>query len=165
MDPIQTHDARRTAATPTGKRPAPRRREHYGWWRGVQVTDSTLCVGDRTFWISDLRRLQERTGRPQSVRRAVLAVTTGQAAVVALAVAGLVQAGGWTPVLAVVVAVQALATTALVGLALIRWRAPAELWAVHQGELTLLYRDADRYEFGKVRRAVERAMVSHRLLK
>jgi hypothetical protein len=29
----------------------------------------------------------------------------------------------------------------------------------------MLYSGSDRYEFGKVRRAVERAMQSHRLLK
>jgi hypothetical protein len=134
-------------------------------WRGVQVTDATLRVGDRTFQINALRRLQERPGRPQRARRAVLALAAGQAAVAGSAVAGLVQLEGWTPLLAAVVAAQALVSTVLVGLALIRWPTPTELWALHQGEVTMLYRDADRYEFGKVRRAVERAMFSHRLHK
>jgi hypothetical protein len=140
-------------------------REHYGLWRGVQVTDATLRVGERTFQINDLRRLRERAGRPHPIRRAVLAVAIGQTAVVAFAVAGLVQMNGWTTALGAVSGVQAFATTVLVGVALVRWPTPSELWAVHRGELTMLYRDTDRYEFGKVRRAVERAMISHRLLK
>jgi hypothetical protein len=40
-----------------------------------------------------------------------------------------------------------------------------ELWALYRGEPTMLYRSPDRYEFGKVRRAVQRPMHAHRLLK
>lgn len=161
MGQTGTHDARQLG-TPDRIRPV---REHYGLWRGVRVTEATLRVGDRTYQISELRRLRERNGRPQPARRAVVAAAVGQAAIVGLVVAGLVQARGWTPILAVLAAAQALFTCGLVGLALIRWPTPKELWAVHQGEPTMLYRDADRYEFGKVRRAVERAMLARRLLK
>ena len=143
----------------------PRIREHYAPWRGVHVTEAMLQVDDRTYQIRDLRRLQERRGRAQPIRQAVLGVAVGQGLVVALAVAGLAQANGWTPALVALMVAQALTTLILVGLALVRWPTPAELWALHQGEATLLYRGADRYEFGKVRRAVERAMRTRRLLK
>jgi hypothetical protein len=124
-----------------------------------------LRVGERTYEIAGLRRLRELPGRPQPARQTVLGVAAGQAAVVAVAVGGLVHLNGWTAVLVLVTAAQVLVTTALVGLALLRWPTPTELWALHHGELTMLYRGADRYEFGKVRRAVERAMLAQRLLK
>ena len=60
---------------------------------------------------------------------------------------------------------QALTTTTVVTLALVCWPTPMELWALYRGEPTMLYRGADRYEFGKVRRAVQRAIYAHRLLK
>lgn len=146
-------------------RGAPRIREHYALWRGVEVTEATLRIGDRSYQISELRRLRERPGRSQPIRRAVLGVAVTQALVVLLAVGGLVHVNGWSPALAAVVAAQVLVTTILVGLALVRWPTPSELWALYRGEPTMLYRGADRYEFGKVRRAVERAMLARRLLK
>jgi Family of unknown function (DUF6232) len=162
MDQAQTHDRAAAPAAPErGRYP----REHYAPWRGVHVTEAILRVGDRTYEIARLRRLRELPGRPQPARQTVLGIAAGQAAIVAIAVGGLVNLNGWTPVLGAVVAAQALVTTALVGLALLRWRTPTELWALHHGELTMLYRNADRYEFGKVRRAVERAMLAQRLVK
>jgi len=140
-------------------------KEQYALWRGVRVTDATMWVGDRTYDIKDLRRLQEKQGRPQTTRRAVLVVAAAQAAVVVLALASLVHLNGWTVTLALVAVAQALTTTFVVTLALVRWPTPKELWALHRGEPTVLYRGADRYEFGKVRRAVQRAMHAHRLLK
>jgi len=146
-------------------RGTPRVREHYALWRGVQVTDATLRVGDRTYQISDLRRLRERQGRPQPIRRAVLSVAVAQGLMVGLAVAGLVNQNGWTPALGALLAAQTFTTIILVGVALVRWPTPTELWALHRGELIMLYRTADRYEFGKVRRAVERAVIARRMLK
>jgi fatty acid desaturase len=146
-------------------RGAPRERELYALWRGVRVTEETLRIGDRAFRISDLRRLRERRGRWQPMRRVVVGVVAVQALVVLAAVGALVGLHGWSLTLVAVVLAQVLVTTALVGAALVRWPTPFELWAECQGESTLLYRDADRYEFGKVRRAVERAMFARRLLK
>jgi hypothetical protein len=85
--------------------------------------------------------------------------------VVVLALAGLVHLNGWTAKLYLIAAGQALITIVVVTLALVCWRTPSELWAIHHGEPTMLYRDADQYEFAKVRRAVQRAIHSHRLLK
>lgn len=144
-------------------REPPRIQEQYAPWRGVQVTDAELRVGDRTYQIAELRRLREQIGRPQPVRQVVLGVSVAQTVVTALAVAGLAYVNGWTPALVVVVAAQALATTVLVGVSLVRWPTPIELWALYRGELTMLYRNPDRYEFGKVRRAIERAMHARRL--
>lgn len=140
-------------------------KEQYALWRGVRVTDATMWVGDRTYEIEDLRRLQEKQGRPQSIRRAVLVVATAQSTVVALALAGLVHLNGWTVTLSLFAVAQALTTTIVVTVALVRWPTPMELWALYRGEPTMLYRSPDRYEFGKVRRAVQRAMHAHRLLK
>jgi hypothetical protein len=140
-------------------------REHYALWRGVRVTDAAIRVGDRTYDIGDLRRLEEKPGRPQPTRRAVLWVAAAQTSVVVLALAGLVHLNGWTVTLYLVAAGQALVTTVVVTLALVCWPTPRELWAIHRGEPTMLYRDADRYEFVKVHRAVQRAIHSHRLLK
>jgi hypothetical protein len=91
-------------------------------------------------------------------------VAVGQAVVVVLALLGLIQLHGPTPAVYAVVAAQALTTTVLVGLALVRWPTPMELWGLYRGAPTMLYRDADRIEFGKVLRAVERAMLAQRLL-
>lgn len=146
-------------------RGAPRELEHYALWRGVRVTETTLRIGDRTYQIGDLRRLRERRGRWQPMRRVALGVAVAQGLVVMVAVGGLVHLNGWSLTLLAVAAAQALVTTVLVGTALVRWPTPWELWALYRGEPTLLYRDADRYEFGKVRRAVERAMLARRLLK
>lgn len=146
-------------------RGAPRELEHYALWRGVRVTETTLRMGDRTYQISDLRRLRERRGRWQPMRRVVLGVAAAQGLVVTVAVGGLVHLNGWSLTLLTVAAAQALVTTALVGVALVRWPTPLELWALYRGEPTMLHRDADRYEFGKVRRAVERAMLARRMLK
>jgi hypothetical protein len=140
-------------------------KEQYALWRGVLVTDAAMMVGDRTYDIRDLRRLEERHGRPQPTRRAVLWVAAAQTSVVVLALAGLVHINGWTATLYLIAAGQALVTIVVVTLAMVCWRTPTELWAIHRGEPTMLYRDTDPYEFGKVRRAVQRAMHSHRLLK
>jgi hypothetical protein len=144
-------------------RGTPREIEHYALWRGVHVTETTLRIGDRTYQVSELRQLWERRGRWQPMRRLVLGVAATQALVVLVAVANLVRLSGWG--LALVAVAEALVTAALVGVALVRWPTPSELWALYRGVPTLLHRDADRYEFGKVRRAVERAMLAHRLLK
>ena len=149
----------------TDTRGAPRIHEHYALWRGVRVTDATFSVGDRAYDITELRRLREQPGRPQPARQRVLGLAVAQAAVVVIALVGLTRLDGATTVLYVGGAMQAVATTVLVGLALMRWPTPIELWAVYHGEPTMLYRAADRYEFGKVERAVQRAMLSHRLLK
>ena len=146
-------------------RGAPREVEHYALWRGVRVTGTSLRIGNRTYQISDLRRLRERRGRWQPMRRVVLGVAAAQALIVTVAVGGLVRLNGWSLILLAVAAAQVLVTAALVGAALMCWRTPHELWALYRGEPTMLYRDADRYEFGKVRRAVERAMLARRLLK
>jgi len=53
----------------------------------------------------------------------------------------------------------------MVTVALLRWPRPRQLWAVYRDEPTMLYVNADRYEFGKVQRAVRRAMLSHRNVK
>jgi hypothetical protein len=95
----------------------------------------------------------------------VLGVAVTQAAIAALALAGLVQMHGATTVIYVIAVAQGLVTTGLVGLALAVWPRPMELWATYRSEPTMLYRNADQYEFGKVRRAVQRAMHTHRLLK
>jgi hypothetical protein len=161
MGQAKTHNARRLGR-PDRIRSG---REHYGLWRGVQVTDAQLRVGDRTFDIGELRRLREKTGRAPLARRVVMAVAAGEAVIAGFVIAGLVQAGGWTVVLVVLATAQVLFTGAMTGLAVVRWPTPRELWAMHHDEPTLLYRDPDRYEFGKVRRAVERAMLARRLLK
>jgi hypothetical protein len=146
-------------------RGAPREREHYALWRGVRVTEETLRIGDRTYRIGDLRRLRAGRGRSQPMRRVVVGAAMAQALVVLAAVGGLVHVNGWSLTLVTVVAAQALVTMILVGVALVRWPTPYELWALYRGEPTLLYHDADRYEFGKVRRAVERAVLARRLVK
>lgn len=146
-------------------RGAPRERELYALWRGVRVTEETLRIGDRAFRISDLRRLRERRGRWQPMRRVVVGVAAAQGLVVLAAVGGLVHLNGWSLTLVAVVLAQVLVTTALIGAAVVRWPTPYELWALYRGEPTMLYRDADRYEYGKVRRAVERAVLARRLLK
>jgi hypothetical protein len=146
-------------------RMAPGTREQYGWWRGVQVTDATMTVDGRTYQVGQLRWLRVQPGRPRPVRRVVLGVAVTLAAVVALALAGFVETNGVTAAVYAVAVGQGLMTVGLVGFALARWRRPMELWAAYRGEPTMLYRNADRYEFGKVQRAVQRAMVTHRLLK
>ncbi|HEY7223301.1 MAG TPA: DUF6232 family protein [Micromonosporaceae bacterium] len=149
----------------TETRDRPRVREHYAWWRGVQVTDATVTADGRTFAVEDLRRLREHPGRPQPVRRAVLGVAVAQAAVVAFALAGLVYLNGAGATVYVVAVAQAFTTTVLVVVALVRWPTPVQLWALYRGEPVMLHEDPDPIEFGKVRRAVERAMHTHRLLK
>lgn len=146
-------------------REAPPARELYALWRGVRVTEETLRIGDRVYRIGDLRRLRDRRGRWQPMRRVVVGVAAAQALVVLATVGGLVHLNGWSLTLVAVVLAQVLVTTALVAMALVRWPTPYELWALYRGEPTLLYRDADRYEYGKVRRAIERAVLARRLLK
>jgi hypothetical protein len=144
---------------------APGTREQYGWWRGVRVTDATMTVDGRTYEVGQLRWLGMQPGRQRPMRRVVLGVALTQAAVVALVLAGMVQAHGVTAVVYAVAAGDGLITIGLVGLALARWRRPMELWAAYRGEPTMLYRSADRFEFGKVTRAVQRAMLSQHLIK
>jgi Family of unknown function (DUF6232) len=146
-------------------RGSPLIREHYALWRGVQVTDVALDVGDRTYQIQDLRRLREQRGSMQPTLRAALGVILAEAVVVAAALAGVVYADGTSPAVYVFGGAHALASTILMGLCLVRWPTPIELWAEYRGQPTRLYSCPDRYEFGKVRRALERAMFAHRLLK
>jgi hypothetical protein len=101
----------------------------------------------------------------QPTLRAVLGVILVEAAVVAAALAGVSYAEGASPPVYVFGGAHALASTILIGLALVRWPTPIELWAEHRGQPTRLYGCPDRFEFGKVRRAVDRAMIAQRLLK
>ncbi len=140
-------------------------RVHYLPWRGVRVTDVTLTVGDQEYAIRHLRQLRVRAGRNQPVRRAVIGVAVAQAVVVAAALAGLVYASGPSATVYVVGVAQALLTTGLIAVAVAKWRRPTELWAHYRGEATMLYRGADRFEFGKVKRAVDKAVAEQRLLK
>ncbi len=146
-------------------RGSPLIREHYGLWRGVRVTEETLVVGDRTYQIQDLRRLREQRGSMQPTLRAALGVIIAEAAVVAATVAGVVYAEGTSPAVYVFGGAHALASTIIIGLCLVRWPTPIELWAEYRGQLARLYSCPDRFEFGKVRRAIERAMIAHRLVK
>lgn len=146
-------------------RGSPPIREHYALWRGVRVTEVALVVGDRTFQIRDLRRLREQRGSMQPTLRAALGVIIAEAVVVAVTLAGLVYAEGASPAVYVFGGAHALASTILIGLCLVRWPTPIELWAEYRGQLIRLYSCPDRFEFGKVRRAIERAMIAHRLLK
>jgi uncharacterized protein DUF6232 len=140
-------------------------REQYGWWRGVQVTNTTMTVGDLTYEIDELRWLRVERGRPPMVRRVVLSVAATQAAIVALALAALAQMNGVSTMTYLGGVAQMVFTTVLVGVTLVIWPRPLELWAEYRGEPTMLYGNGDRYEFGKVHRAVRRAMLWQRMVK
>ena len=146
-------------------RGSPPIREHYSFWRGVRVTDATLVVGERAYQIRELRRLREQRGSMQTTLRAVLGVIFAETVVAAVALAGVVSAAGPSPAVYVFGGAHALASTVLIGLALLRWPTPNELWAEYRGQFIRLYSTPDHFELGKVRRAVERAMVAHRLVK
>jgi hypothetical protein len=140
-------------------------RELYAWWRGVRVTEAAVTVADVTYVVRDMRGLRERRGNLRPVRRVVVGVVVAQAMVVGLALAGLVRANGATPVSYGVGAAQVLTTAVLIGLARMRWPRPGQLWVTYRGEPTMLFECADRYEFGKVERAVNKAMQAQRLVK
>jgi Family of unknown function (DUF6232) len=146
-------------------RGSPPTREHYSWWRGVRVTDVTLVVGERAYEIRQLRRLREQRGSMQTTLRAVVGVIVVETVVAAVALAGVTSAAGLTPMVYVFAGVNALASTVLIGLSWLRWPTPTELWAEYRGEPVKLYSSPDQWELGKVRRAVERAMISDRLRK
>jgi hypothetical protein len=134
-------------------------------WRGVRVTDVNLAVNDRTYQIKDLRRLREHRGSTQPALRAALGVILAESVAVGAAPAGVVYADGTSPAVYMFAGSHAIASTVLIGLCLVRWPTPIELWAEYRGQQTWLYSCPDRFEFGKVRRAIERAMFAHRLLK
>jgi hypothetical protein len=140
-------------------------RVFYAWWRRVQVTSAIVTVDDVNYVVREMRGLRVRRGRVRPVRRVVVALAVVQAAVVGLALVKLVQANGATVVSYGVVAAQLLATAVLCGLARMRWPRPSQLWVSYRGEPTLLFECGDRYEFGKMARAVAKAMRAQRLLK
>jgi Family of unknown function (DUF6232) len=146
-------------------RGSPPIREHYSLWRGVRVTDAFLVVGERAYQIRELRRLRVQRGSMQTTLRAVVAVVLVETVVAAVALAGVVSAAGPSAAAYVFGGAHALASTVLIGLAWLRWPTPDELWAEYRGQFIRLYGTPDQFELGKVRRAVERAMVAHRLLK
>lgn len=140
-------------------------RVHYLPWRGVRVTDVMLTVGDRQYAIRQLRQVRVRPGRQQQVRRVVVGIAIAQALVVAAALAALVVTNGWSVAIYVLGIAQGLFTTGLMAVAVAKWPRPAELWAIYRGEATMLYRGSDRFEFGKIKRAVDKAIAEQRLLK
>jgi Family of unknown function (DUF6232) len=143
----------------------PPTREHYPMWRGVRVTDVALAVNGRTYQIKDLRGLREQRGSSQPALRAALGMILAESVAAGVALAGIVYAQGTSPAVYMFAGSHAIASTILIGLCLVRWPTPIELWAEYRGQPTRLYSCPDRFEFGKVRRAIERAMFSHRLLK
>jgi len=142
----------------TETRGDPSPREFYAPWRGTTVNEFYLVVGDRRFPIRELRNLQPQRGPMQTTFRAVLGVIFAQAVVVAVALAALARLDTVSAVLWTIGVVQALATTALIGLSAVRWPPHDELWATVRGRDTLLFSCADRIEFNKVHRAVVRAI-------
>jgi hypothetical protein len=124
-----------------------------------------MIVGEHAYQIKDLRRLREQRGSMQTTLRAVLGVIFAETAVAAIALAGVVSAQGPSPAAYIFGGAHAFASTILIGLSMLRWPTPTELWADHRGLPTRLYSSPDQFELGKVRRAVERAMIGHRLLK
>jgi hypothetical protein len=140
--------------------------EWYRRWRGLRVDDVTVDVGDQRYEVRHLRRLRVERGPVRRAVRVTLVLAAGQALLVTATLVGLVEEhGGATAEVLLLAFTDAVATAVLVGLALTRWPRTLQLWAEYRGAQVLLHENADRYEFGKVRRAVERAMLSHRLLK
>jgi hypothetical protein len=140
-------------------------REQYGWWRGVRVTDAIMAVGDVAYDVGQLSWLRVERGRAPAVRAVVLSVVATETTIVGLAAARLVQLNEPTMLVCLIGLVQILFTVGMVAFAVLRWPRPRQLWAVYRDEPTMLYTNADRYEFGKVHRAVRRAMLSHRNVK
>jgi hypothetical protein len=144
---------------------APGERELYAWWRGVRVTETTVTVVDGAYAVREMRGLRERSGALLPARRVVVSLAVAQAAIAAMALAKLVRIDGLTPVVFAVGTAAVLVGIVLVAVGRLRWPRPTELWVSYRGEPTMLYRSTDRYEYGKVLRAVQRAMLAQRLLK
>src|SRR5258708_39422233 len=58
-------------------RESPPIREHYGLWRGVRITETTLIVGDRRYPIRELSRVRERRGGDPPLLKGALGGVVG----------------------------------------------------------------------------------------
>jgi hypothetical protein len=102
---------------------------------------------------------------PAALRVAVTLIAA-QAVVAAVTLAGVAyRNGGPTTQLWLIGLAQLMASAILMMLSAAHWRRPTQLWAEHRGELVHLHEDTDRYELGKVRRAIERAARTHHFRK
>jgi hypothetical protein len=136
----------------------PQTREYYSRWRGVCVTGAWFTAHDRHFAIRDLVMPTERPGSMRAARRVSLFLILVETLVVALAVAGSVAVDGISPFVIELIVGYIAATLIVFAFSALRWPTPLELWARHQGQPTLLFVCYDQIEFGKVRRALERAI-------
>ena len=133
-------------------------RVFYPLHEGVLITDTWFCSGGVRFAIADLDDLWERHGHIQQARRAALEVIVAEALLV-LAVVGVMTAvRGPSTFLYGLAGLDLGLAFALASATAFRWPRPLELWASYRGQRVRVYTTTDPVEFGKLVRAVKRAV-------
>jgi hypothetical protein len=116
-----------------------RSRVFYPWKQGVEVTDTEFRVDGRRFALRDLKNVGRQHGSMHAARQAAVEIIVVESALVAIVLA---------------VATAMLSPLLVVG-------AVAALYLI-SGVPTVLFSSSDPVEFGKVSRALMRAVEQHR---
>jgi hypothetical protein len=141
-----------------------RSRVFYPWKRGVRVTDAEFCADGRRFALHDLANVGWRHGSMQSARKAAVEIIVVETVLVATVLAGAMAVVQPSLVIGVVAVVYVIGAVAACWLGARRWPTPLLLCGDYRGSPTVLFATSDPVEFGKVSRALMRAVERNREL-
>jgi hypothetical protein len=141
-----------------------RSRVFYPWKRGVRVTDTEFCADGRRFALRDLGNVGWRHGSMQASRRAAVDIIVVETVLVATVLAGATAMVRPSLVIGVVAAVYVIGAVLACWLGARRWPTPLLLCGDYRGAPTVLFASSDPVEFGKISRALMRAVEHNREL-
>jgi len=128
----------------------------YPWRNGVFVSNVEFCAHGKTYRVGEMTRPVRARGSARAAR-----VVAGQTIVVETVLSAFVAAAAPSVVAALVVVGYLVVVALTLWITITRWPAPRQLWVAYRGTWTMIYTSTDETEFGKVSRALVKAIESN----